>query len=287
MHSSLLAAATCDQPIGASWSEGVRPRALRPPWGAPLALRGWRRSIACGIPHWRTEHFLRRAVVPHVVIVAHALITTSIRVVRAVPPCVAARYTTASCTRYLGFALRAHVVQVAGAVGGLQATDLRLEAAASMGAARLSIAWICCYLRLAGGPVPPCRAFALETTENIHAGAVAVARVRQAVVLRLILLAVRTAVVRCALATVAAEKIGAGPSVQAGLPTARGGRLLLAVRLRLPTALRRLVQRLAVIASVARRALALRLHLSKNTVGPAGSSMLARVRKTHLCVPIA
>eukprot|EP01052_Picozoa_sp_SAG31_P060901 SAG31_NODE_20029_length_585_cov_1.600823_1_plen_115_part_10 len=110
MHSSLPAAATCGHPVGASCSEGVRPRAVWPPWGAPLAvLRGWRRSIACGIPHWGTEHFLRRAVVPHVGICAHALITTSIRAVRAVSPCVAARYTTVICTRYLGFALHAHV----------------------------------------------------------------------------------------------------------------------------------------------------------------------------------
>eukprot|EP01052_Picozoa_sp_SAG31_P011777 SAG31_NODE_675_length_12908_cov_11.596612_9_plen_377_part_00 len=140
---------------------------------------------------------------------------------------------------------------------------------------------------VAGESVPPCKACALEAKVRVAAPAVAVARVRGAVVPRVILLAVRTAVVRCALATVAAEKIGARPSVQAGLPTAHGGRLLLAVRLRLPTTLHSVVQRLAVIASVVRRALALRLHFSKNTVGPAGPSMLARVRRTHLLVPSA
>eukprot|EP01052_Picozoa_sp_SAG31_P011778 SAG31_NODE_675_length_12908_cov_11.596612_10_plen_645_part_00 len=152
---------------------------------------------------------------------------------------------------------------------------------------RIRAAWILRRrpILVAGEPVPPCKACALEAKVRVAARAVAVARVRGAVVPRVVVVAVRTAVVRCALATVGAEKIGARPSVQAGLPTARGGRCCLAVRL--PTALRSLVQRLAVLATVARRALALRLHFSKNTVGPAGPSMQARVRITHLLVPSA
>eukprot|EP01052_Picozoa_sp_SAG31_P011779 SAG31_NODE_675_length_12908_cov_11.596612_11_plen_307_part_00 len=200
--------------------------------------------------------------------------------------CAGARRGAASLASTINLAVRPGIVRLARA-GVAVVVVCILRGADTVPPAGTRAAWILRRrpILVAGGPVPPCKACALEAKVRVAARAVAVARVRGAVVRRVILLAVRTAVVRCALATVAAEKIGARPSVQAGLPTARGGRLLLAVRLRLPTTLHSVVQRLAVLASVVRRALALRLHLIKNIVGPAGPSMLARVRRTHLLVP--